>query len=317
MSLGGSETADNVVINGTNDFATQGLENNDNVDLSKTKSPDFVRMDRGRLCVELDEVVLAFFEKLSELDGKKAALEQVMAEGFIQLSKTRYNMGATGSLPFGASMYDRSSMVATTGVVLGDANSMRLLGPSSPLPSKSLDPPAKDLKQNINNEQTEQLNGDGGLRRRKVQSEKEVEEEAEGKSRVSENPPSSVEKRDEDEVVENLGKAVGDLRVSADGMMELQDMVKDDLGGSPSKGYKKPASPGRDAIKTHDPIRWFGILTPQSLKISQQKFRTSLEIVVDIANLQLELGILQKRFKELSKRKRDADAREEEEKTDS
>ncbi|KAL3228071.1 hypothetical protein MRX96_003994 [Rhipicephalus microplus] len=49
---------------------------------------------------------------------------------------------------------------------------------------------------------------------------------------------------------------------------------------SPSQ---RPASPS-------DPLRWFGVLVPQSLRRSQKYFVGALEVVVDVANEQTRLA---------------------------
>lgn len=47
---------------------------------------------------------------------------------------------------------------------------------------------------------------------------------------------------------------------------------------------KRPTSPS-------DPLRWFGVLVPQSLRRSQKCFISALEVVVDVANEQSRLAV--------------------------
>lgn len=38
-----------------------------------------------------------------------------------------------------------------------------------------------------------------------------------------------------------------------------------------------------------DPIKWFGILVPRSLQLAQEKYQSSVQFVVEAANIQLKL----------------------------
>jgi len=255
--------------------------------------------EKAELCSRIDSLVVDFFAKLSELDAKKAHLETVMADGFIQLSKTRYNMGGQRSV--GASMYDRSNMTAAVRVseVAGDRDSV--VGDGGDRTVFQLVDPAKlinsgeeresgDAEEKVEIEKESGCDGDG-LRKRPGAAKISLEQPTQNS--ITE---SSPEKLDKDDTIENLGKAVCDLKVSSDGMMELQNMK------SPAKSPGR--SPSSSSSNTsNDPIRWFGILVPQSLKISQRRFKTSIDLVVEIANLQLEIDCLQKQFKSMIKLK--------------
>lgn len=39
-----------------------------------------------------------------------------------------------------------------------------------------------------------------------------------------------------------------------------------------------------------DPIKWFGVLVPQSLRIAQKRFQESLYLIVRAANIQAEIA---------------------------
>ena len=54
-----------------------------------------------------------------------------------------------------------------------------------------------------------------------------------------------------------------------------------------------------DKKKSFDPIRWFGVLVPGSLKQSQTDFRKCTEIAVAVGNLQTKLESLRKNYKRL------------------
>ena len=51
--------------------------------------------------------------------------------------------------------------------------------------------------------------------------------------------------------------------------------------------------------KLFDPIKWFGVLVPVSLKQSQIEFKKSVELVVNIGNLQTKLESLRENYWEL------------------
>ncbi|XP_037512655.1 coiled-coil domain-containing protein 115 [Rhipicephalus sanguineus] len=48
-------------------------------------------------------------------------------------------------------------------------------------------------------------------------------------------------------------------------------------------------SPSQRPTSPSDPLRWFGVLVPQSLRRSQKYFVSALEVVVDVANEQFRL----------------------------
>ena len=51
--------------------------------------------------------------------------------------------------------------------------------------------------------------------------------------------------------------------------------------------------------KLFDPIKWFGVLVPGSLKQSQVEFRKSVELAVNVGNLQTKLERLRKNYRTL------------------
>lgn len=54
-----------------------------------------------------------------------------------------------------------------------------------------------------------------------------------------------------------------------------------------------------------DPITWFGILVPQSLRECQQHYKTAVEVTVHLVNLQKKLLDLKKEYRELMKVKQE------------
>ncbi|XP_057337653.1 coiled-coil domain-containing protein 115-like [Microplitis mediator] len=53
----------------------------------------------------------------------------------------------------------------------------------------------------------------------------------------------------------------------------------------------------------NDPIRWFGVLVPQSLKTAQKRFQQSIYLSTKIANIDSELESIPKEFKDSKKLK--------------
>ena len=48
-----------------------------------------------------------------------------------------------------------------------------------------------------------------------------------------------------------------------------------------------------DNSKNHDPLKWFGILVPGTLRQSQGCFDKSIEMALEVANIQQEIqGVL-------------------------
>lgn len=55
----------------------------------------------------------------------------------------------------------------------------------------------------------------------------------------------------------------------------------------------------KDAEEIQDPIKWFGVLVPQSLRIAQKRFQESLYLAVRAANVQAELTSVLDKLKSL------------------
>lgn len=55
--------------------------------------------------------------------------------------------------------------------------------------------------------------------------------------------------------------------------------------------------------KQQDPIRWFGVLVPPSLRQCQNQFKSSVETTIAIANLKQKLLVLKSEYLDLQKRK--------------
>jgi len=283
----------------------------------------------SELCTRLDDLVMRFFATLSELDGKKAELEALMSDGFMQLSKTRYDLGSgVGNRSIGAAMYDRANMKATVNVVqrrLPDhhADTFQLVNAADlcvdNTTTKSRENSQVDAESNTNCEGKEKAStiaaSPDGLRLRKGKenlSQSMKEDVNDGKKDAASSSATHYSSfspsTKADDSIENLGKAVSGLKVTSDGMIELETLSPKHRGG----GGEDSAAAAAAAAAKNDPIRWFGILVPRSLKLSQKKFKSCLDLVVEIANLQLEVDRLQTSFKELAKKKKIAEETTEE-----
>ena len=65
------------------------------------------------------------------------------------------------------------------------------------------------------------------------------------------------------------------------------------------KSEKDKVKYSDDKKRSFDPIRWFGVLVPGSLKQSQTDFKKCTEIAVTVGNLQTKLESLRKNYKRL------------------
>ncbi|KAF2073395.1 hypothetical protein CYY_005308 [Polysphondylium violaceum] len=68
-------------------------------------------------------------------------------------------------------------------------------------------------------------------------------------------------------------------------------------------GEKKPATPkrGNKELIKKDPIYWFGIMTPSTLKQSQSYFKQSINLSLEMSNKIILLNVIEKQLEELKK----------------
>jgi hypothetical protein len=187
---------------------------------------------------QLDNILVEFFETLGKLYKEQANLENMMKNGFLMMSRARYNMGTKS---VGISQYDERNMKASKMVSMttDDVNGRKTFEFVNP----------SDCTFDSSDESNE-LKGSSGLRQRKnVGSER----------------------------VETLGPE-GDQLISND---------------SNSKNCKID----------NDPIKWFGVLVPQSLRQSQGYFKQATETVLNVSNLKMKVLDLKDKYKSLQKEK--------------
>lgn len=191
---------------------------------------------------KLDNILVEFFETLGKLYKEQTNLENIMKNGFLKMSRARYNMGTKS---VGISQYERnmkaSKMVSMTTDDVNGRKTFEFVNPSDCTFDSS--------------DESNELKESSGLRQRK-------------------NAAS--------ERVETLGPE-GDQLISND---------------SNSKNCKID----NDPIK-NDPIKWFGVLVPQSLRQSQGYFKQATETVLNVSNLKMKVLDLKDKYKSLQKEK--------------
>lgn len=96
---------------------------------------------------------------------------------------------------------------------------------------------------------------------------------------------------------QNEGKTNFQKYESMDSLINFDD---DDISSS-IKNMDLNSSDDKTRRFSNDPLKWFGVLVPQSLRQSKTTFEKCLDIVVESVNVQLELGQSVERYKELRK----------------
>merc|ERR1712008_99613 len=78
-----------------------------------------------------------------------------------------------------------------------------------------------------------------------------------------------------------------------------QEGVRQRKGGKliPEEEEDEEPKEGKKKSLNKDPLRWFGFMPPSSLRRAQAQFVKALEVTVEVANLQSELGGVQARLK--------------------
>ncbi|XP_060066720.1 coiled-coil domain-containing protein 115-like [Ylistrum balloti] len=188
----------------------------------------------GEIEEKLDAVVLEFFSTLDDLYKEQTCLNEDMKNGFLQMSRARYNMGAKA---ISQSQYDENKMAASIKVDVEDGSKGGNLVLISNMTSVVNENPAEDAS-------VETI----GLRKRNVPK--------------SEQNMSTEEK-------------------------ETDHQEKKGSAETPVSVNKK---------QFPDPLNWFGVLVPQSLRHSQASFKHAIEQTVKIANLKLKLEELRKNY---------------------
>ncbi|BES96286.1 Hypothetical protein NTJ_09095 [Nesidiocoris tenuis] len=88
----------------------------------------------------------------------------------------------------------------------------------------------------------------------------------------------------------------------ADGLKRRKDKGKP---SEPEENQDAEESPKKKKDVMQDPLKWFGVLVPQNMRLAQLSFKTAVEIAVDLANVQLEMASIRKRYCSLLLKKKE------------
>ncbi|KAF6209570.1 hypothetical protein GE061_015318 [Apolygus lucorum] len=118
-------------------------------------------------------------------------------------------------------------------------------------------------------------------------------------SKMSLSEENSKNARDDDPQEDGLKKRKGKKENdSGDKDNKPSNDIKDEQNKSPKK---------RDAMQ--DPLKWFGVLVPQNMRLAQTSFNKAIEISIDLANVQLEMNSVREKFTTLVVEKKDLKAK--------
>ncbi len=102
-----------------------------------------------------------------------------------------------------------------------------------------------------------------------------------------------VESKLQSEEKENKSQEINEHFVKC----EILERESNSLLGN-RKTIEKGREDGKDKEKD-DPLRWFGLLTPRHTKKAQKNFINSLDLILEIANIQKKLESVEKEWIEL------------------
>ena len=83
----------------------------------------------------------------------------------------------------------------------------------------------------------------------------------------------------------------------------IEEVIKTDADKN-TKDIETNGENEPEKKRLFDPIKWFGVLVPGSLKQSQVEFRKCIEVAVNVGNLQTKLENLRKNYRTLLKLKK-------------
>ena len=190
---------------------------------------------------KLDALVIEFFEKLEQLQFKRANINELMRDGNLSLSKSRYSMGnkCVGEIQFSHKMAHALYDIA---VLEGENDSVFELQKYLPGTVIEYNDPSDNTKDGLT------------VRRRKVGPQE----------------------------TENFSSGFEDLCISQPNELRKENETKLDK-------HKK----------VEDPIKWFGVLVPSSLRNAQKCYQEVVVLCCDVANLENELRKTMQEFRNL------------------
>ncbi|KAF7244033.1 hypothetical protein EYD10_09870 [Varanus komodoensis] len=189
----------------------------------------------AKVCEELDQLILHFFDTLEMLQAKREALNNLVEQGWFSLSKSRYAMGnkSVSTLQYGHQM--------------------------TPL----------------------------------VQVQTSEREECQVEFHII---PEDAAKQGAEgtAIVEEIGPNEQALR-RRKGPGKMEDLAQ----------TQNAATQPAEGLGHRDPLNWFGILVPQSLRQAQKTFREGIHLAAEIASLQSKIEAAQRSYHALLRRKHD------------
>ncbi|XP_072884697.1 coiled-coil domain-containing protein 115 [Hemitrygon akajei] len=67
---------------------------------------------------------------------------------------------------------------------------------------------------------------------------------------------------------------------------------------------ERPSRPGRPPL-ARDPLKWFGVLVPHSLRLAQASFKEVMELAAEVATLQSRISNSKSRYRDLLRQKQE------------
>uniref|UniRef100_A0A146M9T4 Vacuolar ATPase assembly protein VMA22 n=2 Tax=Lygus hesperus TaxID=30085 RepID=A0A146M9T4_LYGHE len=117
-------------------------------------------------------------------------------------------------------------------------------------------------------------------------------------SKMSLTEESSRNARDDDPQEDGLKRRKGKKK---DDLDEKDNKPTSDMNDEQNKSPKK-----KDVMQ--DPLKWFGVLVPQNMRLAQTSFNKAIETSIDLANVQLEMNSIRQKFTSLLVKKKELKA---------
>jgi hypothetical protein len=231
-----------------------------------------------QVCSQLDKLVIEYFDVLSKIYDCSQNMENTVKDGYFYMAKARYNMGtsAVSRLQYN----ERELTSALLHVNISLSSSLQLDGATTDfLPQFTICASSDDCDAH---EKLPACDSGLGLRRRNVTRDNDSADLSSNQS----NP--EVDEGDKDH--SSLAGGLEKLTVDDSTVKKIPDT---------DSSTKKTAT-----AKNNDPIRWFGVLTPQVLKQAQASFRHAADIACELASLQARLLDVRRQYRTLLAEKR-------------
>ncbi|KAL1919315.1 uncharacterized protein VTP21DRAFT_2008 [Calcarisporiella thermophila] len=232
---------------------------------------------------ELDDLIVEYLENVDAYLQERSRIGTLLADAFINLAHAKYTMGPQNLT---SHQYDKR-MQATCLIEIDNSDELekafymklieRPVEAAIPLAAKETE-----------NNQSEKNH----LRRRKTWSETDLLEGLVGEKH-------KLEKR-EGQAKEEEGMKKVEKNEKEDKVEKRENKESEKVGMETEEGNKEETEKARRrSAMRNNPINWFGVLTPHSLRISQVHFKKALHAAVNVANLHAEIVAKEKRIREL------------------